>query len=95
MLSPAQIETIVQIFKPYQPKRVGVFGSVVRNEETMGSDIDILYRFKDGITLFQLAKLKIELEEQLGKEVDLVSEDFISKYFKDKVLSELKVLYEA
>jgi len=63
MLTQKEIDIIIQTLKPYNPKRIGLFGSVARNEETPTSDIDILYRFNSPISLF--AKFNIVEELQL------------------------------
>ena len=42
MLTQKEIDIIIKTLKPYNPKRIGLFGSVARNEETSTSDIDIL-----------------------------------------------------
>lgn len=95
MLSSKEINTIVAAFKPYSPKKIAVFGSYARGDYSEASDIDILYDFEEGITLFALAKLKLQLESELNKEVDLVSANYISKYLKERILNDVKILYEA
>ena len=45
MLSQKEIDIIIETLMPYNPKRIGLFGSVARNEENASSDIDILYSF--------------------------------------------------
>jgi len=53
---------------------VGIFGSCVRGEQKQGSDVDLLVRFGDGATLFDLVELSEFLEHKLGMKVDIVSE---------------------
>ena len=55
----------------YHITRMGIFGSVARGEETEVSDIDICFE-GEAPTLFTLARIKYELEELLGRPVDLV-----------------------
>ena len=57
----------------YSPELVGIFGSYSRKENTRQSDIDILVRFKKGLSLLQLIKLENELSEKLGIKVDLIT----------------------
>lgn len=52
---------------------VKVFGSVARGEDGEGSDIDLLVEFEHGASLFDQAGLEIELEEILGRPVDVMS----------------------
>jgi predicted nucleotidyltransferase len=93
MLSNKEIEIIINILKPFNPKRIGLFGSVARNEETPSSDIDILYTFQSPITLFTLVDLQNKLQKELKKGVDLVSEKAIHPGIKEYILNDLKIIY--
>ena len=93
MLTKKQIEIIIQAMKPYNPVKIGVFGSVARNESSKESDIDILYHFNDTIGLFKLIGLQQELQEKLNKKVDLVSEKYIHPKLKPSILKDLHVIY--
>ena len=94
MLSKNQIKVIIDVLKPYNPKRIGLFGSVARNEETPDSDIDILYDFNTPITLFNLVDIKNKLTEKLKKNIDLVSERAVHPKLKGYIQSDLKIIYE-
>lgn len=94
MLSKNQLNIIIETLKPYHPKRIGLFGSVSRNEENRDSDIDILFSLHQPIGLFTLSKIHFELEEKLNKKVDLISENGLNKFIKEKVLNEVKYFYE-
>ena len=72
---------------------MSVFGSVARGEADEKSDIDLLVEFSKPISLFGLVHLQNELEDHFDKKVDLVTKNGISKYIKDRVLKEAKVLY--
>ena len=52
------------------------------------SDIDLLIKFKGEKSLFDLSELKIKLEEELGKRVDLVTYKYISPKIKERILQE-------
>jgi predicted nucleotidyltransferase len=95
MISKSQQNIIIETLKPFDPMRIGLFGSVARNEETNSSDIDILFLLKNPIGLFTLSDLQFELEEKLHKKVDLVSENGLNKFIKERVLKEVKYIYEA
>jgi predicted nucleotidyltransferase len=91
----AEINTkILDILKPFQPIRVGVFGSYSRGEMKEDSDIDILYSFQKKISLFDLVGLKLDLEDALNRKIDLVSEKGINKYIKPYILKDLKIIYQ-
>ena len=73
--------------------KAGIFGSIVRGEYRAGSDIDILIEFKKGKSLFDLARLEIELEEKLRAKVDILTYNSIHYLLKDQVLKEdIKIL---
>lgn len=57
----------------YGIRLLGVVGSVARGEERPDSDIDITYKVTGRATLFTLADAQFDLEDALGREVDLVS----------------------
>ena len=67
MLTQKEIDIIIKTLKPYNPKRIGLFGSVARNEETSTSDIDILYSFNSPISLFGLVDIQNTLQNKLHK----------------------------
>lgn len=94
MLNNQQVNIIVNTLKPYNPKRIGIFGSYARSEDSDTSDIDIMYLFQSPITLFHLVDIKESLEKQLGREVDLVSENFINKNIKNEIIKDYRIIYE-
>lgn len=92
-----EIRSIIKDNGPYISKRfmaeiVGIFGSYARGEENKDSDIDILVRFEEGATLFDLVELSDYLEELLGVSIDLVSERALHPMIKDEVFREMVVL---
>ena len=78
---------------PFQPVRIGIFGSVARDENTENSDIDILYQLKETVGLFNIVRMKDSLEEKLEKKVDLVSEKYIHPELKPHIFNDLKIIY--
>ena len=74
---------------------MGVFGSVARGEDKPESDVDLLVRFAPDSRggLFQLVIMESDLELLLGRKVDLLTEGFLSKYFRDEVVAEAKPIY--
>ncbi len=76
--------------------KLSLFGSALRNELRPDSDIDILVEFKKGYTpsLFELHKMETELAGIFyGRKIDLRTPGDLSKYFRDEVVLESKVLY--
>ena len=93
MLTQNEINIIIQTLMPYNPKRIGLFGSVARNQEKVSSDIDILYSFETPISLFSLVDLQIKLKKSLHKEIDLVSENAVHPLLKTQIYNDLKIIY--
>ena len=56
--------------------------------------VDLLVKYKEGTSLFDVVRLQNRLESELGRKVDLVSYDFIDRYIKKRVLKESVPLYE-
>ena len=75
-------------------KKIGLFGSFVKEQQKSTSDIDILIEFSKQVGLFKLVNLERQLTERLQKPVDLVTKGALSSYIKDDVLSDLKIFYE-
>ena len=78
---------------PFHPVRIGIFGSMARDENTKNSDIDILYLLKDAVGLFKIVRIKDNLEEKLNRKVDLISEKYVHPELKPYIMSDLKIIY--
>ena len=79
---------ILPILEQYGVKKAGLFGSVVRGELREDSDIDILVEIENDISLLDFVDLKLEIEEKLGRKVDLVEYSTIKPLLKDVILRE-------
>ena len=88
------IDKLIEISRAKDATIVGVFGSVARGVDTLGSDIDLMVKFSKRKSLLDIVKLERELSEEIGKKVDLLTEAAISPYLRGRILSELKVIYE-
>lgn len=69
-------------------KKAGIFGSHARGEETNKSDVDILIEVDKNFSLLDMAKLKIQLEKIIKKNVDLVEYKTIKPLIKKQILKE-------
>ena len=90
----SQIKKIISeekdmLIKNYKVKRIGVFGSVVRGEDTDKSDIDILVDFVDPVDFIEFLDLEEHLSKKLGKNVDLVSRKALKPYIGKEVMKEI------
>lgn len=85
---------IVSILKRQGVVKAALFGSCARDEARKNSDIDLLIKLKKGKTLFDIVRLKSDLEERLSRKVDLVEYDAMRPILRDIILSEQKLIYE-
>ena len=90
-------EKIADFCKQNHIRRLYLFGSVLREDFRPGSDIDVLVEFKPGtrVGLIRLSGLEIELGDIIGRKVDLNTPGFLSKYYRDKILGDAEVQYDA
>jgi len=90
-------EEIADFCRRNHIRRLALFGSVLREDFRLDSDVDVLVEFEPGarVGLMGLARLEIELSELLGRKVDLNTSGFLSDYFLDEVLAEAETQYDA
>ena len=89
--------TIARICERYHVAELSVFGSTARGNGGPESDIDLLVTFQpDAIVgLVAFNRLRRELEDGLGRRIDLVPKDGLKPIIRDEVLTEAQVLYAA
>jgi len=76
--------------------KLSLFGSILREDFGPDSDIDVLVEFEPGATPgFAFFGLQEELSQMLGRRVDLNTPGFLSDYFRDEVMREAEVQYDA
>ena len=81
------------VCEKYNVKELFLFGSYARGEATEDSDVDFRLISGRDIDLFKMVGLRLDLEEVLEKEVDLISED--SKIFKRHYERDAVLIYES
>jgi len=85
-------EEILRISAAHGAKNVRVFGSVARNEAGDDSDIDFLVDLEPGRSLLDLGGLLVDLEHLLTRRVDIVTEQGLHWYLRDKIINEARPL---
>jgi predicted nucleotidyltransferase len=89
-------EQIAEFCRRNRVRRLALFGSVLREDFTPDSDIDVLVEFEpDARVGLRFFGLEDELSQILGRKVDLNTPGFLSNYFRDEVLAEAEVYYDA
>ena len=100
MASPApDAETVLATLRGLLPQlgaRYGVttlalFGSVARGDARPTSDIDLLVTFDQPIGLIRFGQLEAELEDHLGRRVDLVEPEALHPALRDHILVEARL----
>ena len=81
-------EEILRVAARHGASNIRVFGSVVRGEQGLGSDLDLIVDMDEDRSLFDLGGLAFDLEELLGCAVDVGLDDSFSERIRDRVLAE-------
>lgn len=78
------------LLQKHRVKNLRLFGSVLRGEAEVGSDVDLLVEFEPSapIGMFEFSRLRRDLSRLLGCEVDLVTPDALHRFLKDEILRE-------
>ena len=74
-------------------KKISLFGSYVRNQQTSKSDLDILVEFRVKKSFLDLIRIERELSEKVGVKVDLLTEKAISPLIMENIKKDMEVIY--
>lgn len=96
MIGMPMLPQLATFFASQPVKRAYLFGSVVREEQTPDSDVDILVEldYEQGADFFAFVTMQEQLSELLGKRVDLVSAHGLSPFIKPRIDREKQLIYE-
>ena len=81
-------DRVLEIARQHGAERLRVFGSVARNEDGSESDLDFLVQMSPDRDLLDIIALSQELEELFHQKTDVVSDDELSPYLRDRILKE-------
>ena len=81
-------DEILRIAAAHGVRSIRIFGSVARGDADSESDIDLLVEVGPTTSSWFPAGLILDLEELLGRPVEVVTERGLSPYLRDRVLSE-------
>ena len=73
-------------------RNVRVFGSTVRGDEGPKSDVDFLVDVEPGRSLLDVIALEQDLEELLGRQVEVLTDGGLNPYLQERILAEAQVL---
>ena len=94
---PVPMQAVADFCRRHRVRELALFGSVLRNDFTERSDVDVLIDPGPGHehTLDERLTMQEELATLFGREVDLVYQDLLDKYIRDDVLKSRRVFYVA
>jgi uncharacterized protein len=100
MAAPPTIDPdqIADFCRRWKITELALFGSVLREDFRPDSDVDVLVTFEPGApwTLWDLSRMRIELEAIFGREVDLVEKKALRNPFRRQaILANQRVVYAA
>ena len=79
---------ILRIARSHGATNIRVFGLFARGTAGLESDLDLLIDLGPGRDLFDLIAIQQDLEDLLGRKVDVLTEGGLSRYIRDEVLRE-------
>jgi len=88
---------LIEFCKRNRIKKLSIFGSAIRGKLQPDSDIDLLVEFEQDHTpgLFSIVRMEMELAKMLGRKVDMRTPEDLSQYFRDEVVKNAEVQYQA
>jgi predicted nucleotidyltransferase len=96
-IAPTTTDHLPDFCRKYHIRRLSLFGSAARGEMHGSSDVDLLVEFEPEQTpgLFTIARMVNELSPLYGRQVDLRTAGDLHHSFRDRVVREALLLYEA
>ena len=103
-MAPTVVQTKDEVFdrlrrcerqlKKLGVKRLGLFGSIVREQHDAASDIDVLVEFEPGKKSFDtFMQVAFLLEDELQRRVELVTTEALSPYLGPRILNEVEYVF--
>ncbi|MCZ2391437.1 MAG: nucleotidyltransferase family protein [Acidobacteria bacterium] len=85
-------DEIARIAKRHGATNIRVFGSIARGDADNDSDIDFLVDMEAGRSLLDLGGLLMDLQQLLGRRVDVVTEMGLRPRIRERVLREARAI---
>jgi len=92
MIAGVTGEQLWEVARRHGVLRLRVFGSWARGDAGPDSDLDLLVNVEPGTSLLDMIGLQQDLEDLVGGKVDVLTEDGISPYVKERILAEARPL---
>ncbi len=92
-LSTVERARLIAILREHGVRHASLFGSFARGEQRVESDIDLLVDLPEGVSLLDLSRLGLALEDALGRSVDLVTSfESLHPVIQERVRREQEIL---
>jgi uncharacterized protein len=92
---PIDQQRIGEFCRRHGLRRLWIFGSVLRDDFSPSSDVDVLYEFVPGCEVgWDIVSIAEELESILGRNVDFVSAKYLNPHLRARVMPEAELLYD-
>lgn len=89
-------DELASLCRRHGVRRLSLFGSILRDDFRPESDIDMLVEFEPGTQVgLRLFTIEQELSNLLGRKVDLNTRGFLSPHFREDVVRQAEVQYDA
>lgn len=82
-------DEIIALAQKHGASNVRVFGSVARGDANAGSDVDLMVTTREGVSIFDMVGLWLDLQELLGCEVSLITDNIDDQRFLRRIQAEL------
>lgn len=73
--------------------KASLFGSFARGDNTESSDIDLILQLNNDKNLFDLAEIKVDLEEKFNRKVDVLTYNSINPHIREEILKDQEILF--
>lgn len=91
------VKRLAEICRRYGAQRLSVYGSILRDDFSDKSDVDLLVEFlpQTRIGLIGMGNMEAELSQAIGRRVDLRTPADLSRYFRDEAVAQARTLHAA
>jgi len=89
-----KIRGYMRLAAPQHLRRAWVFGSCAKGTARTARDVDVLVEAKPGLSLMEASGLKIELEEYIGRRVDIVTRKYLHPQLRAEIEGTKVLVYE-
>ena len=91
---PIDRERLADFCRRHHIRKLAFFGSVLRDDFSPESDVDVLYEFDEQhVPGWEISDIEEELSKILGRRVDFVPAKYLNRWIRDRVLAEAEIQY--